>query len=209
MNPAKDPILAAILSVLIPGLGQFYCRQWARGAMFLGGIIILSLIAPPLGLILSIGVWIWGIVDAYRIAKFLQGYDQTAEGPIIDVGRLRLPHFDFRPALPYIGIPLGIVVVLVFVISLVLTRYGFWNAGPSKETLQPLIEKIENYKARTGSYPDLLEVVIDPTDPIEKKQILDQWGNVFIYRTSGSSFELFSAGKDHQPGTKDDIRYHP
>ncbi|MCH7912158.1 MAG: hypothetical protein IH856_03835, partial [Deltaproteobacteria bacterium] len=87
MNPPKDPILAAILSVLIPGLGQFYCLQWVRGAMFLVGAIIMAMIVPPLSLV----VWIWGAVDAYRIAKVLQGYDQTAEGPIIDIGKLRMP----------------------------------------------------------------------------------------------------------------------
>ena len=205
MNPPKDPILAAILSVLIPGLGQFYCLQWVRGAMFLIGAIIMAMIVPPLGL----AVWIWGAVDAYRIAKVLQGYDQTGKGPIINIGKLRMPHVDLRPAIPYIGIPLGIVIVLVIVISLVLARYGFWSAGPPRGTLQPLIEKIENYKAQTGSYPDSLEALIDPTDPIEKKQILDQWGNVYLLRTTGSSFELLSAGQDRHPGTKDDIRYHP
>lgn len=177
--------------------------------MFLAGTIILSLMIPPLSLLLSTGVWIWGIVDAYRFAKVLQGYDQTAEGPIIDIGRLRMPHVDLRPVIPYIGIPLGIVIVLVIVISLVLARYGFWSAGPPRGTLQPLIEKIENYKAQTGSYPDSLEALIDPTDPIEKKQILDQWGNIYLLRTVGSSFELLSAGQDRHPGTKDDIRYHP
>jgi hypothetical protein len=131
------------------------------------------------------------------------------EGPIIDVGKLRVPHVDIRSALPYIGIPLGIVIVIVFIVSLVLTRYGFWNAGPSREILQPLIEKIENYKARTGTYPDSLEAIIDPTDPIEKKQILDQWGNIYLLRTTGSSFELLSAGKDGNPETEDDVRYHP
>ena len=205
MNPPKDPILAAILSVLIPGLGQFYCLQWVRGAMFLVGAIIMAMIVPPLSLV----VWIWGAVDAYRIAKVLQGYDQTAEGPIIDIGKLRMPHVDLRSAIPYIGIPLGIVIVLVIIISLVLARYGFWSAGPPRGTLQPLIEKIENYKAQTGSYPDSLEALIDPTDPIEKKQILDQWGNVYLLRTTGSSFELLSAGQDGHPGTEDDVRYQP
>jgi hypothetical protein len=176
--------------------------------MFLGGTLILMMV-PPVGYLLSTGVWIWGIVDAYRIAKFLPGYDQTGEGPIIDVGKLRVPHVDIRSALPYIGIPLGIVIVIVFIVSLVLTRYGFWNAGPSREILQPLIEKIENYKARTGTYPDSLEAIIDPTDPIEKKQILDQWGNIYLLRTTGSSFELLSAGKDGNPETEDDVRYHP
>jgi hypothetical protein len=173
--------------------------------MFLVGAIIMAMIVPPL----SLAVWIWGAVDAYRIAKVLQGYDQSAESPIIDIGKLRMPHVDLRSAIPYIGIPLGIVIVLVIVISLVLARYGFWSAGPPRGTLQPLIEKIENYKAQTGSYPDSLEVLIDPTDPIEKKQILDQWGNVYLLRTTGSSFELLSAGQDRIPGTKDDIRYHP
>ncbi len=205
MNPPKDPILAAILSVLIPGLGQFYCLQWVRGAMFLVGAIIMAMIVPPLSLV----VWIWGAVDAYRIAKVLQGYDQTAEGPIIDIGKLRMPHVDLRSAIPYIGIPLGIVIVLVIIISLVLARYGFWSAGPPRGTLQPLIEKIENYKAQTGSYPDSLEALIDPTDPMEKKQILDQWGNVYLLRTTGSSFELLSAGQDGHPGTEDDVRYQP
>ncbi len=205
MNPPKDPILAAILSVLIPGLGQFYCLQWVRGAMFLVGAIIMAMIVPPLSLV----VWIWGAVDAYRIAKVLQGYNQTAEGPIIDIGKLRMPHVDLRSAIPYIGIPLGIVIVLVIIISLVLARYGFWSAGPPRGTLQPLIEKIENYKAQTGYYPDSLEDLIDPTDPIEKKQILDQWGNVYLLRTTGSSFELLSAGQDGHPGTEDDVRYQP
>lgn len=177
--------------------------------MFLAGTIILSLMVPPLSLLLSTGVWIWGIVDAYRIAKVLQGYDQTAEGPIIDIGKLRMLHVDLRSAIPYIGIPLGIVIVLVIVISLVLARYGFWSAGPPRGALQPLIEKIENYKAQTGSYPDSLEALIDPTDPMEKKQILDQWGNVYLLRTTGSSFELLSAGQDGHPGTEDDTRYHP
>lgn len=60
----KEPWLAALLSLLIGGVGQFYCGRNARGAFFL--IIDLILWFTIFGAIL------WGIiaaVDAYNIAK--------------------------------------------------------------------------------------------------------------------------------------------
>ena len=68
---------------------------------------------------------------------------------------------------------------------------------------------IETYKTKTGAYPDSLDKLIDPTDPLEKKQILDPWGKRFIYRPAQDDFDLFSAGKDGQPGSSDDIQYRP
>ncbi len=209
MNPPRDPILAAILSLLIPGLGQFYCRQWGRGALFLVGTIFTGAIFPPLGFLLSAGIWIWGIVDAYRIAQAEQGYQGRSEGPIIDVGRPRFSSIDIRPALTLIGIPVAIVVAIVLILAVVLTRYGFWRDGYSSETGKSLVEKIEAHKTKTGSYPRSLNVLIDPTDPIEKKQTLDPWGNPYMYRTTQGDFELISSGKDGKPDTKDDIRYYP
>ena len=205
MNPPKDPILAAILSVLFPGLGQFYCRQWGRGALFLVGSILTFALIPPLVLL----IWIWCVVDAYRIAKDLQGYGPTGEGPVIDIGRLRLPSIDIRPALIYIGIPVGIVALLAIIFVFILVRYGLWDDRSSSKRLEPLIAKIEAYKVQTSSYPDSLQALIDPTDPIEKKQTLDPWGNPYIYRTTQGGFELLSSGQDGKPDTKDDIRYYP
>ncbi|MFQ5903251.1 MAG: type II secretion system protein GspG [Candidatus Binatia bacterium] len=206
MNPPKDPILAAILSVLMPGLGQFYCHQWVRGCLFLAGTFFLVMLAGPLGIL----VWVWGIFDAYRIAKSLQGYAYTGEGPVIELNRLRLPSVDLRKALPFIGIPLGVVALLLLVAVIVTLRSGLWDSGgSSEEAIRQLIEKIENYKSETGSYPDSLQALIDPTDPIEKKQILDRWGNLYVYRAGEKGFELFSAGKDGQPGTADDVQHRP
>jgi hypothetical protein len=160
-------------------------------------------------MLLSMGIWIWSIVDAYRIAKSLQGYDQNGEKPIIEVGRLGMPRVDLRAAIPYIVIPISVAATLVIVASLVLTRYGFWDATTERDALRSLAEKIENYKAETGSYPDSLATLIDPTDPLEKKQSLDRWGNDYIYRSTPSGFELSSAGEDGRPETKDDIRLYP
>lgn len=31
----RNPVVAALLSGLVPGLGQLYCREWAKGAAYL------------------------------------------------------------------------------------------------------------------------------------------------------------------------------
>ena len=90
---AKSPWVAGILSGVMPGLGQFYNRQWGKGAGFLAGMIALSVwlssaIDPQaleraaqagttpdnLGLIFllllaGLAVALWSVVDAARVAK--------------------------------------------------------------------------------------------------------------------------------------------
>lgn len=92
----KSPALAGILSGLMPGLGQFYCRQWGKGAAFLIGALILdgalgvssgfmSLLqgvaagAPPpdsFGILIRslplLALATWSIVDAVRTANASQ-----------------------------------------------------------------------------------------------------------------------------------------
>ena len=90
---SKNPWIAGILSGVLPGLGQFYNRQWGKGIGFLGGIIALSVVVSSsvdpkaleqaagtgttpdgLGLIflllvVSLVVALWSITDAARTAK--------------------------------------------------------------------------------------------------------------------------------------------
>ena len=66
----RNPILAAILSVIVAGLGQIYNGQIGKGIIF----IILQLINGALTVVL-IGwflmpiVGLWATVDAYLVAK--------------------------------------------------------------------------------------------------------------------------------------------
>ena len=92
---SRSPGLAALLSALLPGLGQFYNRQWGKGGGFLVGVlslmVVLSNLADqaqlerlaadaPLGsfgslltvLLLLLALVIWSIVDAARTAKRTQ-----------------------------------------------------------------------------------------------------------------------------------------
>lgn len=93
----KNPTLAGILSGLMPGLGQFYCRQWAKGAGFLlaaiavdagfgissGMLEVLQSVGGPtpteglgrllLGMLALLGVALWSIIDAVRTARKFSG----------------------------------------------------------------------------------------------------------------------------------------
>lgn len=89
----KNPTLAGVLSGVVPGLGQFYCRQWGKGAGFLAGAIaidggfgvssgtldLLQSFGTPvpsdalgtllLGMGLFLAVAVWSIIDAVRTAR--------------------------------------------------------------------------------------------------------------------------------------------
>lgn len=91
----KNPTLAGVLSGVMPGLGQFYCRQWGKGAAFLVGAIavdasfgvssgmleLLQSFGAPvpsdtlgkllLGSLLFLAIAIWSIIDAVRNARKL------------------------------------------------------------------------------------------------------------------------------------------
>jgi len=65
-----SPGIAAVLSVLIPGLGQVYCGRLFAGAMwFLAAAAGYSLILVPGFLIHALCVW-----SAYHSAREWEGY---------------------------------------------------------------------------------------------------------------------------------------
>jgi TM2 domain-containing membrane protein YozV len=69
----KNPGLAAVLSVLWPGIGQIYNEQLAKGIAFIIVHILLVVIwfsgeLSYVGLLTPLAFWIFGIVDAHRTA---------------------------------------------------------------------------------------------------------------------------------------------
>ena len=62
----KSPVVAAVLSIFIAGLGQFYNNDWKKGLAMLGGVILLTV--PTAGLA-WLGIAIWSAIDAHNVAK--------------------------------------------------------------------------------------------------------------------------------------------
>ncbi len=69
----KNPVMAALLSLILPGvaLGQFYNGDIKKGlAMLAGSVIAIPLwFTGGIGSVLDFGIWVWSVVDAYRVAS--------------------------------------------------------------------------------------------------------------------------------------------
>ena len=94
-SQSKNPAIAGVLSGILPGLGQFYCRQWGKGAAFVVGAIavdasfgvssgmleLLQSFGTPIpsdtlgklliGSLLFLAIAVWSIADAVRTARKL------------------------------------------------------------------------------------------------------------------------------------------
>ena len=65
-----SPAMAALFSIF-PGAGQVYCGRTRRGIAFLVGTFVGTLFLLLPGIV----VWLWGIVDASRIACMVNSGD--------------------------------------------------------------------------------------------------------------------------------------
>jgi TM2 domain-containing membrane protein YozV len=66
----RNPLIAAVLSLIVAGLGQIYNGQVTKGVIFIiVQLINGALTAVLIGWFLLPLVGIWSIVDAYLVAK--------------------------------------------------------------------------------------------------------------------------------------------
>jgi TM2 domain-containing membrane protein YozV len=69
MQPSgeRNPAVALVLSLFIPGAGQFYNGDSKRGALMLvGALVSLMLVAFMIGVFSGAAIWIWSMVNAAR-----------------------------------------------------------------------------------------------------------------------------------------------
>jgi phosphonate transport system permease protein len=82
-KPARSPLIAGLLSLILPGLGQFYVHQRYRGVAILLGALITLLTAVwyqvPAWFLAPAVVWLWNVWDAASLA---QGRRRSATLPI-------------------------------------------------------------------------------------------------------------------------------
>jgi TM2 domain-containing membrane protein YozV len=61
----KKPGLAILFSAILTGGGQFYNRDFIKGAI----LLVAAIVAASTIRILAVAIWLYSIVDAYQVAK--------------------------------------------------------------------------------------------------------------------------------------------
>lgn len=80
VNEDKNILLAVILSVFLPGLGQIYLGLDRKGGLFLIAYIISAiLILLLIGFLLVIVVWIWALVDTIQSTNALNRGEEVVD----------------------------------------------------------------------------------------------------------------------------------
>ncbi len=73
--PVRIPVLAGALSLLLPGLGQFYNGEIGKGVLLLFSTAFLWIF------LLFWIVWIWSVIDAYMVAEYRNQQALNDEDP--------------------------------------------------------------------------------------------------------------------------------
>jgi hypothetical protein len=114
---------------------------------------------------------------------------------------LRRPAF----ALPFTLIEAVLVLliggVLLCLVGAGLSGNGCGRGKTARRQLERLATMVRFYRQRTGELPPSLAAIC-PTPSLD-----DPWEHEFVYaRTSETTYELFSLGRDGVRGTDDDVR---
>ena len=178
-------MLALILSIILPGLGQFYYGKNGRAILML-----LLALTPlyPLALI-------WSVIDILRLNK------QEIQ-----------PKFQTKEAVWTIVILLVIIPVCLLITFSGIFALGKWYSNSfikENATLEEgnkIVSAIQDYHGVSGKYPTDLSRLIEGR-PIRSGWKTDGWGEAYVYEVTknGQKFKLLSKGKDRAIGTEDDI----
>jgi TM2 domain-containing membrane protein YozV len=69
LTNGENPFVAAVYSAILPGIGQFYNREPAKGAAIIVAsfVAVLSMLAL-VGFVLYPAIWLYAVYDAYVVA---------------------------------------------------------------------------------------------------------------------------------------------
>ncbi len=111
---------------------------------------------------------------------------------------------------------LAILVMIVGIVGVNLSgTQSDANIGVTTTQISQVKSGIDLYRIRMNALPDTLEQLRDGPSASENKAKwttaimaeipTDAWGNAFVYKKNGNSYEIRSAGVDGQVNTDDDI----
>lgn len=178
-------MLPLILSIILPGLGQFYYGKNVRATLMV--LISLTPLYPL--------AWIWSIIDIWNLNK--KGIQ---------------PVFDKKEAvwavvLLIVVIPACLLVTFFGMFSLFQWySNSFIKLNTTIEEGNAITYSIENYHKDFGKYPSNISTLVEGR-PVRASWKKDGWGESYVYEVvnDGQNFTLISKGKDRSLGTEDDL----
>jgi hypothetical protein len=178
-------MFAIVLSIIFPGLGQFYCGKNGRA------IIMVILGLTPLFFI----AFVWSIVDI--VILYRKG----------EVPKLERREVVLGLVLVFVVVPLCFFIM----ISGLFATFNWYsetynNPRVTLEEGKDIVSALNKYKNDNGKYPDDLQTIIS-SKPVRSGWNSDAWGQLYQYSISSDKkmFTLISKGKDKTLGTEDDI----
>jgi hypothetical protein len=178
-------MLPLILSILLPGLGQFYYGKNIRAILML--LLALTPLYPA--------ALVWSVIDVLRLNN--RGIE---------------PRFQKKEATWAVVILLVIIPLCLFVSFSAMLSVASWysnNYMRRKATIEEghkIISAIQSHHSHAGKYPvDTLTII--KGIPVRAGWETDEWGESYVYEIvdDGQDFRLLSKGKDRILGTEDDI----
>jgi ABC-type multidrug transport system fused ATPase/permease subunit len=178
-------MVALILSILMPGLGQFYYGKNIRAIC----MILLGL-TPLYPLVL-----IWTIIDIIILNR---------KGSV--------PVYRARDAIWAIVILAIIIPIFIAVTATGLYYVGSWYSethvlpAQTKSEIRKISSAISEFNTAHGYFPDSLsELIIN--HPLRSGWLKDSWGEPYIYKKMDDreDIQLISKGPDKELNTEDDL----
>jgi len=80
------------------------------------------------------------------------------------------------------------------------------RVGRAKHDIAAYSTQIDLYALdHNDRYPDSLSDLVGGKKKYVQQVVNDPWGNEYVYKKNGASYEIFSAGPDGQAGNGDDV----
>ena len=179
-------MIAIILSIIYPGLGQIYYGKTWRGVI----MILFTLIPFAYPVIL-----VWSIVDCVNLRKNHSPDPLTRKEAITAI----IVFFVVIPGIMFLLLTAGISTVEY-------VSHNYTKPRTTKKELVEISNSILRYKQQTKTVPQSLIDLIG-SRPLRRTWLTDSWDNHYVYvLDSDSTITIISKGKDNMLNTDDDIK---
>ena len=188
-------LLPFLFSIIIPGAGQLYLRDYWKGILMIFLSFFVAFIIPfiPFSFLFN-GTMIWSQIDIYLKTEKTEEKSKAIKNLI----------FSF--------VIMIFILPAIFYLSLVSFSVGgkyaldhFFNQNHTEKEMNEIANQLDRYYHKYKRYPSDFESYVR-SKPLWNSWLNDGWGNKYNYlQTDSIHYTLISAGEDGKFGTMDDL----